>query len=56
VSAPRPVDPAFIERLHQEWLAATGGMSDEMADAVARALLPAQRRLDTDFLKRGRAA
>lgn len=43
----RPVDlEAFVERLHREWLVAGGGMTDEVADAVARALLPAQHRVD----------
>jgi hypothetical protein len=35
----------FVERLHREWLAATGGMSEAMADGIARALLPTTRRL-----------
>ncbi|HEY8828090.1 MAG TPA: hypothetical protein VIM17_10070 [Jatrophihabitantaceae bacterium] len=60
MSASRPVDPAFVERLDREWLAAAGGigMTDVMVAAVARALLPAQRRLDAvhaEALKRGPA-
>ena len=38
------VDPAFIARLNAEWEAATGGMTPERADAIARALLPGLRR------------
>ena len=55
MSAPSPVDPASIERLDREWLAAGDGigMTDEMAKAIARALLPAQRRLDAHPVKRG---